>query len=146
MSASPRIPVYRSALLAAATILFCVTSGLSYYSGNRIAATVGDRYQSAVEQVAYWISFVAQPWVFIATCIEAVLGIFVLYQSIASTVVTSVISACVLFSILMMVFRRWSSWLVPTVVCLCILAGVSIYTFKIDMKMLTKENSNYEGP
>ena len=146
MSASPRVAVYRSALLAAVSIFFCIASGLAFYSGNRIAATVGDRYPSTVEQLAFWVSLVAQPWVFIAAWIDSAFGFYVLYGSIASTVTTSLVSACVLFLVLRLLFRRWSRWLFPTTACLCILAVISIYTFNIDTRIVDEANASYEGP
>jgi hypothetical protein len=146
MSALPRTPCYRTALLAAVSIFFCITSGLTFYSGNRIAATVGDRYPSMVEQLAFWVGLVAQPWVFVAAWIDSAFGFHVLYASIASTVTTSLVSASVLFFVLRALFRLWSGWLLPTSACLSILAGISVYTFNIDTRIVDEANSSYEGP
>ena len=75
MSNHRRIPICATIALAAASTLFSVAWGLAYYSGERIAATVGDRYPSAVEQVAVWIGLLMQPWAFVAVLFEITCGI-----------------------------------------------------------------------
>lgn len=146
MSSPLKNPSFRTALLAAVLIFFCIASGLALYSGDRIASTVGDRYPSMVEKLALNVSFLAQPWVLLAMWVDSAFGFYVLYGSIASVVTTSLVSACVLFLVLRRLFRRWPSWLFPVLAGLSILAGVSIYTFCIDTKIVDAANASYEGP
>ena len=146
MTPSQRIPYPKAALLATASIFFCIATGLSFYSSNQIAMTVGDRHPSTVEQAASLVSIAAQPWLLIAAWMDAAFGFYVLYRSIASTVMTSLVSAAILFSTLRFLFRCWPRWLLPTSACLCIVAGISIYNFDIDTRITEEARSSYEGP
>lgn len=146
MSASSAIPVYRSALLASVSAFFCVASGLTYYSNNQIAAIVGDRYPSAVEQAAFWTSLVIQPWIVIISWIESAFGIYILFSSVTSTLATSLVSASFLFLVLRVFLKRWSGWFFPALVSLCVVAGISICTFKTDTRIVAEANASYEGP
>ena len=146
MSNHRRIPRCATVALAAASTLFAVASGLAFYSGEEIAATVGDRYPSVVEQVAVWMGLLMQPWAVVAALFDSTSGINVLYRSVTATVVTSLISAWILFRVLRAIARHRLSWFVAMTIGLCVIAGISIYTFKIDMEVVERAISTYDGP
>jgi hypothetical protein len=146
MSALPKISGNRSALLAAISIIYCVASGLTWYSDGRIAATVGDRYPSAVEKVTIWTSLVLQPLAVVACLIDSAYGSYVLYSSIPITMTTSLVSACFLFLFLRWLLSRWPRLFFPAYACLILLATISIHTFKIDMKIANEAIEYHDGP
>ncbi len=124
------------------SLLRCVGACLLQQRKNRL-----DRWgplSSAVEQVAAWMGFLLQPWTFVAVLVELTLSLNVQYRSVTAAVVTSLISACLLFPVLRAIASHRLSWFVAMTIGLCVLAGISIYSFKIDMEVV--EKAIYDGP
>ena len=125
-------------------ILFCGASGLAFFSGDRIGATIGNRGYSYFESASAYLSIILQLWIFPLFWISEMIAAgfaafgFGAAAGVARYVVPSFASAVILYFVLR---RATRSYLRVSRVIMCVLLACAcgdIVAFVGDMKVLKK--------
>ena len=126
--------------------LFCAASALSIYSGDSLAMTVGSRSITFVERASHVLMLAFQLWLYPLYWFRERFPVFMLHDSIPSSLITAALSAALLFALFQLIARRFARIARGIIVLLIFCTVVETYSFTTDMQQLRALDESYIGP